>query len=144
MFSKLITLFRVPTNDKILIIQLLLRLLYCSVIIKIRSFKKLAPKIGIEGVEVSEEDDKTHELYLRKVAYFTVRVAKYIPWPCLCLAQAIAVKGLLEKKGIPSTMYLGLNKVGSEMKAHAWLRCGSRIVTGKSGYESFSVISKFT
>ena len=51
---------------------------------------------------------------------------------------------MLRRRQIQSTLYLGLAKDASQsLQAHAWLRCGEDIITGKAGHERFSVISSF-
>ena len=38
------------------------------------------------------------------------------------------------KRNTPSTtIYLGVNKLNNEMKAHAWIRCGKMYITGGNG-----------
>ena len=57
------------------------------------------------------------------------------------MAQAIAGKLMLNLRGIASTMYLGVMK-RDEMKAHAWLRVGQRIITGRRGHQNYTVIAR--
>jgi hypothetical protein len=72
------------------------------------------------------------------------RGKKYTPWPVKCLAEAIATQRMLGRRKIPSTLYLGLAKKGSDqIIAHAWLRCGDQVITGKRGMKNFTVVSSF-
>jgi hypothetical protein len=50
---------------------------------------------------------------------------------------------MLNRRHIDSTLYLGVAKEKGSLIAHAWLRCGSRYVTGKEGVEKFTVVSTF-
>ena len=51
---------------------------------------------------------------------------------------------MLERRGIPSTLYLGSGRDDQgQMAAHAWLRSGSYIVTGKEGHERYAVVGIF-
>ncbi|MGD8781902.1 MAG: lasso peptide biosynthesis B2 protein [Ignavibacteria bacterium] len=52
-------------------------------------------------------------------------------------------KLILKKRNIPSTLYLGVKKDDNKMEAHAWLRIGDKIITGKNVSEDFTVISYF-
>ena len=71
-------------------------------------------------------------------------VARHLPWDCTCLAQALAGKAMLRVRGVPSTLYLGLAKTGEvQLQAHAWLRCGERILTGWQEKGRFTVIATF-
>jgi hypothetical protein len=57
--------------------------------------------------------------------------------------QAIAAKLMLKRRGIPSTLHLGVAKEDNRFMAHAWLRSGSIILTGGAGRERFTIISTF-
>jgi hypothetical protein len=51
---------------------------------------------------------------------------------------------MLRRRGAASTLYLGLAKDReTQLQAHAWLRCGERILTGQRGMAGFTVISTF-
>ncbi|TDG12901.1 lasso peptide biosynthesis B2 protein [Seongchinamella unica] len=69
------------------------------------------------------------------------------PWSSRCLAQVLATRHLLVRRGIPGQFYLGVNREGfpreSDSLAHAWLQCGDRIVSGEAGSERFVVIAGF-
>ncbi|WP_423231149.1 lasso peptide biosynthesis B2 protein [Clostridium grantii] len=81
----------------------------------------------------------------KKVSWAVNQASKYTPWESRCLVKAITAQRLLKKKGIYSTIYLGVNKDESnKMNAHAWLRCGELFVTG--GYEKndFKEVAKFS
>lgn len=68
-------------------------------------------------------------------------------WESACLAQALTGMVILSRRGIGTTLYLGVAKDESNpetMTAHAWLRCGDIILTGAGGVERFSAISSFS
>jgi hypothetical protein len=51
---------------------------------------------------------------------------------------------MLKRRNLHATIYFGLAKdAHNGLIAHAWVRCGSRIVTGKKGMENFTVIAAF-
>ena len=60
-------------------------------------------------------------------------VSKNVPWPCLCLPQAVCVKRICDLHNIPCVLYLGAKLDANEpsgMKAHAWVGVGRFIVIG--------------
>ena len=80
----------------------------------------------------------------RRVARFVILAAKHMPFPCLCLPQALVAQLMLSYRRIPTTLYLGVAKKESQaLMAHAWLRAGSDILTGRPGYEAFVVVATF-
>lgn len=68
------------------------------------------------------------------VKWSTQILSSKLPWCGNCLAQAVAAKRYLNRRGIPSTLYLGVTtEPGSrELAAHAWLESGGQILTGES------------
>lgn len=76
-----------------------------------------------------------------RIAFVIPRVAARLPWRADCLVQALAAKRWLGRRGIKSTLTLGVAKdPQSTFEAHAWLTAGDRIVTGGdiSGYVPLS------
>lgn len=60
------------------------------------------------------------------------------------MVRAVAALKMLEKRGIESTLYMGVarDKQG-QMIAHAWLRSGSHYVSGDDAMQGFVVVEKF-
>jgi len=61
-------------------------------------------------------------------------VARHLPWRFVCLPQAIAAQRMLRRRGVASTLYLGVapdREKPDAIAAHAWLRAGDKIVTGE-------------
>jgi hypothetical protein len=72
--------------------------------------------------------------------------ARYTPWESKCLVQAIMVRTLLGFYGIPYVMHLGARMTGDEkepMKAHAWIKVGPWIISGREGHRAYGVVSSF-
>ena len=78
------------------------------------------------------------------VGWTVERMADHTPWQSACLPQAMAAQNMLKRRGIGSTLYLGLNKPGRNQagrEAHAWLRCGVAILTGESEMRDFQSVA---
>ncbi|MEM9149502.1 MAG: lasso peptide biosynthesis B2 protein [Cyanobacteria bacterium P01_F01_bin.3] len=75
--------------------------------------------------------------------------AAYTPWKSRCLCQVLVLQRLLAGEGIPGQFYLGVCRSGSSasantrLEAHAWLQCGTEIVSGAAGHEQFQVVSAY-
>lgn len=90
----------------------------------------------IETLETT--DVLEHALTIKKAIY---RAARVLPFHNQCLVLAICALKLCKRYQIPVTMYLGLAKEGSAKKlaAHAWVRCGSSIITGADERRTYNV-----
>lgn len=82
----------------------------------------------------------------KKIRNIVMSVCNNTPWESKCLVQAISCKKMLQKKGIQTTLFLGVdpNFKTSKMEAHAWLKMGDYILTGKQGYERFKVVNFYS
>jgi hypothetical protein len=112
-----------------------------------RSFKKIARPLLQTPPSEGEEPVPEPRTILRaeKIARVVRRAAAHTPWESACLVQALTVWKMLERRGIPGCFYLGVDRRGTEgkMRAHAWAKCGDRILTGASGREAFTPVSMF-
>lgn len=80
----------------------------------------------------------------RSISWAVTTMSRLVPWDSACLAQAIAAKWMLQKRGLASTLYLGVAyDQNKKMLAHAWLRCGDIYVTGAPQHRSFAVVTTF-
>jgi len=60
----------------------------------------------------------------------------------MCFPQALAATLMLRRRGIRSTLYLGVDP-HRDLDAHAWVRVGGLIVTGGPDEARFVVVSTF-
>jgi hypothetical protein len=76
-----------------------------------------------------------------RVAWAIGAAAGRVPWRAGCLEQAIAAKAMLRRRGIASTLYLGVTR--DPVGAHAWLRVGDVNVTGGRDVARYAVVASF-
>ena len=60
----------------------------------------------------------------------------------MCLEKALAGKWMLRRRGIASTMYVGMARKGSEFIAHAWLVGEGQTLTG-AGNLAYAPLAAF-
>jgi len=107
-------------------------------------FRRIAPVLGRQMAQSPQEAETAPAPLLERISWAVAAASRHLPWECKCLAQALAGKAMLKRRGLPSTLYLGLAKNGADgLQAHAWLRCGERILTGRPGMAGFTVIATF-
>ena len=111
-------------------------------------FKYLAPRLGaLAGSQDSPEIENlpSYNEYTARTTWAVEAMSRWAPWECKCLVQAITGKMMLRRRGVPSSLFLGVRKNESGgLEAHAWLKCGDVFVTGEPGHETFTVVSSFT
>ncbi len=108
-------------------------------------FRRIAGRLGRVGVESSVSIPTSHESIAEQVGWAVETMARHLPWQSRCLGQALSAWWMLGRRGVVGTVYFGVARNPDKpFDAHAWLRCGSRIVTGGNGHEQFQVISCFS
>jgi transglutaminase-like putative cysteine protease len=107
-------------------------------------FRRIAAWLGTPGVEspaaVTPENDRTAEW----IGWAVSALGRRVPWDGRCLAQALAATAMLRRRGVEGTVSLGVCEGETAgFEAHAWLRVGSRVVTGGAGREQFKALTTF-
>ena len=105
-------------------------------------FKKMAAFLGNSQIETTRDSiadrialDVSHAV--RRAARFTIHSSK-------CYDQALTAKLMLAYRKVSSTIYFGLAKDhDSGLSAHAWVRVGNIIVTGKRAMSKFTPVAWF-
>jgi hypothetical protein len=145
MIKKIKRFFSVNNQERNLFIRALLICTYSRLLIFFVPMKWYAKRLGEQGREspVSELNGKSEEIKI--ILKAMRRALRFLPGRTKCLAKAITLKSLLGRNRIPSTIYLGVAKEDkNKMIAHAWLRCGTEILTGKEEMPRFTVVAFFT
>lgn len=145
MTRRLLNFLRRPLRDKGLLMQAWLLLGLARIAILTIQFKRLAKYLGEPSVETPTELSEEEMERCRRVSWAVQRASRFTPWTSNCFPQAIVAQHLLWRRRISSTIYFGLKMEESKpMQAHAWVRCGPRIVTGRAGYKKYQVVGAFT
>lgn len=73
------------------------------------------------------------------ISWAVTVAARHVPWRSDCFPQAIAAMIMLRRRGVSSRLHIGVTKGGRNgLHGHAWLCCGSVVVTGDGDLEHFS------
>jgi hypothetical protein len=82
----------------------------------------------------------------QRVAWGLATAVRHVPWPALCLVQALAGAWMLRRRQLAYEIILGVRLCNLEsMSSHAWLTMDEGIVTG--GHEDpacYNLVASFT
>jgi len=139
---------RLDRAQHLVLLEAAWKLAVAHVAIHVLPFRWIASRLGNIGepssdTQLIEEQQRQAQL----VGWAVTVLARHYPMDAKCLAQAVTGKWMLRRRSLPSTLYLGVNRVhGGEkwLEAHAWLRCGGEFVTGEPQHERFKVLATFT
>lgn len=136
---------RLPLHHKALLLEATLWLLLVRPVVGLH-IKYWTRLLGAQQAETPAEDDSRHRRAVQEVAWSLRNVSPHVFWRADCLPQALAAWLMLRRRGVPCTLYLGAQFTPDRaaLRAHAWVRAGSVIVTGAQGHQQFSVVSAFS
>jgi len=113
-----------------------------KLVIVFMPFKKIASWMGSLGIE-SLHDLHSTDLST-KIEHAVRRASRYTLHESKCYDQALTAKVMLGQCSLPATIYFGLAKESeNQLMAHAWVRCGKSIITGKAGMDRFTLVACF-
>lgn len=108
-------------------------------------FRWIAPRIGRHMAEFRDAPHPGDIPSIRLIGRAVNTMSRLLPWECKCLAQALTAKAMLNRRNIGSTLCLGVAKSEDRsIKAHAWVKTGSIVVTGEAGMSSYTIVSTFS
>lgn len=115
---------------------------YYRLCILLLPMKRIEKMMGVRGEESSVEESNENLRIAKLVGFHVNRVTEHLPLKRKCFVRSLTARKILMKKGINSTLYMGVGLEDGKMIAHAWLRCGLLFVTGGTG-QGYSTVAKF-
>ncbi|MCX7842964.1 MAG: lasso peptide biosynthesis B2 protein, partial [Clostridia bacterium] len=107
-------------------------------------FRNVASVMGKPMFETSQELEAGFMEKAMEIAFILKKIPRYTPWQSKCLVQALTGQLMLRRRGISSTIYLGISKdENGGLLAHAWLRCGSVVITGDEFMSKYKQVACF-
>ena len=135
------TFLRMPLKQKLMIPRVFVLMAYYKHQVHNRPFSELAPKIGTLGYETEVVTTPRDAVLVHELMESMFR---RVGWKDSCLIRALTAKRILNSMGFKCTLYMGVRKrEGQGMTAHAWLRCGKRIITGADSMDGYTVTATF-
>ncbi|MGH4119449.1 lasso peptide biosynthesis B2 protein [Clostridium sp.] len=144
LINKLKKFSKLSFRDQWLLIQVFILSGIVRFAILFLPFYKLARFAGKYKEESPQLLNDIEKVNMNKIAWAVWIVSRYTPWESKCFVKALTAQIMLKKRKVSTTLYLGVAKDEKNNPiAHAWLRSGTDIITGGSGYRSFTQVAKF-
>ena len=143
--TKINKYLRMPASTKMLLIEAFFWSLIANIVIgrlPLKYYTRLL-LINQQKTQTSKRSQEMDELVCQIKSTICILV-KNAPWKVKCYSQAIVAKQLFHKKGLNTTLKLGLAKDDNkQLIAHAWLLLGDRCMTGGRNHHLFTPIAEF-
>ncbi len=144
MSSRLLKLGRCNWSDQALLMETLAWLCSARLLLLLLPFRWLAPRLGKAMTESPSAISLSERELALKVSWAVQSVAAHVPLGFVCLPQAIAAKWMLRRRRLATTLYLGVaTPERTKLTAHAWLRAGDKILTGREASLQHTTIAWF-
>ena len=134
-------------TERLLLMEAFVLLGIARLAVLVLPFKRLAVSLDRHQNETDMQISASDLNFARKVGQAVCSAANHTPWESVCLPQAVVAQWMLKRRRIAGTLYLGVAKDVTKpeiLAAHAWLRCGSIILTGAAGHQQFTVVTTFS
>jgi hypothetical protein len=132
-------------SNRLLALEALSMLAAARMLIKITPERDLVSRMGniLPAPESSVDGERAGSRGNAALIGATVEhVARATFWRSMCLEKALAGKWMLRRRGIPSTMFVGMARDGDGFVAHAWLVGEGQTVTG-GGQTTYATLAAF-
>jgi len=136
---------RWPIGEQLLLPEATWRLIKAERLVKSTTFGDLQRRFASSRGLNATPDEKALLLAMR-IGRVVRSAARHLPWECACLAQALAARAMLRRRGLATRLHIGVARLDSTedaLASHAWLTLGDQIITGAEGHERFKEIVCF-
>jgi hypothetical protein len=143
--SALRKLLALSWSDRFLLLEACTNLGAARLALVTIPFKHIAPHLGRQlPPDHPARDLPAIPPVARRIAWAIDVMSPRTPWESACLAQAVAGKFMLRRRGLASRLFLGTRREASgDLAAHAWLQLGPEILLGGGGRPTFTALSSF-
>ena len=143
--SLLVIFWNKSHSQKLFLFRIFLMLNLAGIANILLPFKIYARFLGQINSESSQNPKNIDWQYVERVSKSVRNVSKVSPLDFKCLVQATVGKYFIAQERIDSTIYFGVKKDQSQnLKAHAWLRVGPKIVLGGEVVDQYNVVSTYS
>jgi hypothetical protein len=132
-------------SDRLLLLEAVFYLTAARLAIASLPFRHIAPHLGhqiLPGLVPVPKGPPPEAA--RRIARAVQIISGRTPWESACLAQGIAGRLMLGRRGLPGWLFLGTRKdEHGDLIAHAWLQSGDQILLGGESHGTFTMLSGF-
>ena len=142
--SRLAKFLRHDWAGRALLLEALGCMLWAKLLLILVPFRWLAPGLGTTMKQSPPTISGTDRQCAARISWAVQSVAAHVPLGFVCLPQAMAAKWMLRRRRLPSTLYLGVARPDeTKFTAHAWLRVGDLILTGRAESRTHTILATF-
>ena len=128
---------RLPPREGIVLVQAWALFLLMELALRTLPFQQLRALCDHAG---RKEPGTATVRSVARMAWLVEVAGRYTPVTATCLQKALVLSWLLGKRGIPSTLQIGVARNGDVLTAHAWLEYNGQVVFGQQEKDAFVLL----
>ena len=131
--------FALSAAERGILISAALRLVTTRLAVAVLPLRILFRPLPWETSSVKDPQAGDAGLPPERIAWAVHVASRYLPGTRNCLVRALTVQLLLVRDGYPACLCLGVARdEDGEFKAHAWVKCGGKILIGAAGMSQYA------
>jgi hypothetical protein len=131
-----------PKDRRRLLLEAAVRLTWYKGALWVLPFRWIAPRLGRPAGQPPLAT-AAELAAARRITWAVHIAARNLPWHSRCLVRAVTAKIMLQRRGLRSTLYLGVRRGDDlEVASHAWLRVGELSLIGGPSAD-YTVLASF-
>jgi hypothetical protein len=140
---------RAPLHRKLLAFEALAELARARLLTLLPA-RRYLQEFGVMNEGPADAGDEAEVARATEIGDVVSAVGRVAPFRALCLQQAIAVRRMLRRRGVPAAVFLGVSRDRADRAApdlgraaHAWVKVGTQVVNGVGDLDRYVVVARF-
>lgn len=135
--NRLRKLVRLPRAERRVLVQAWALFLVADLGLRCLPFKYFSALLRKMPLGGGEERADFRPLSMARLERLVEIAGRYAPVEATCLKRALVLSWLLRRRGITTTLQIGVVRQGEALAAHAWLEVEGRPILGVSDDERY-------
>ncbi|MBV0913042.1 lasso peptide biosynthesis B2 protein [Anianabacter salinae] len=136
--GKIGRLARWPAARRALALEAAAELTRASLHLRLIPFRRIAARLQTPVAEGGQPQDSRIPA---RIGSSVTLAARNLPWRPKCLAQAMAARRMLARRGIACSVVFGVQGAPEGVRAHAWVTVEGDVIVGGGGLDGFQTIA---
>ncbi len=126
--ERLLKFYRLPPGERLTLVQAWEFFLLAELCLWVLPFNRLLSLADTLFASRRGETRRESAPSVARIAWLVEVAGRYVPGNITCLKKALVLSWLLGRRGIATTLRIGVAREEGRLKAHAWLEQDGRVI----------------
>jgi hypothetical protein len=136
LLEKLKTLLLLQPTEQLVLVEAWLLLVAMDVGLRVLPFRSVLASLNLFRTRFAADEGRLSPP-LPRLIWLVEAAGRFVPVHATCLKQALVLSCLLNRRGIKTTVQIGVKTADGTLSAHAWVERHGRAIFGLSGHEQY-------